>query len=81
MARYREIARGHILGDDSGRLKMLFHREDLGVQVIGTGATKLIHIGQAVRELDYFLTTACTYPTLAEGYKIAAPDAYYKLNA
>ena len=47
----------------------------------GTGATKLIHIGQAVRELDYFLTTACTYPTLAEGYKIAALDAYYKLNA
>ena len=39
MARYREIARGHILGDDSGLLKMLFHREDLGVQVIGTGAT------------------------------------------
>ena len=68
---YREIARGHILGDDSGLLKMLFHREDhrlFGVHVIGTGATELIHIGQAVLGLggglDYFLTTAFNYPTL-----------------
>ena len=88
MARHREIARGHILGDDSGLLKMFFHREDhrvLGVHVIGTGATELIHIGQAVlglgRELDYFLTTAFTYPTLAECYEVAALDAYNKLNA
>ena len=84
-ARYREIARGHILGDDSGLLKMLFHREDrrlLGVHVIGTGATELIHIGQAVLGLggglDYFLTTAFNYPTLAECYKVAALDAYNK---
>ena len=51
MARYREIVRGHILGDDSDLLKMLFHREDhrvLGVHVIGTGATELIQIGQDV---------------------------------
>ena len=51
VARYREIARGHIMGDDSGFLKMLFHREDrrlLGVHAVGTGATELIHIGQAV---------------------------------
>ena len=88
LARYREIARGHILGDDSGLLKMLFHREDrrlLGVHVIGTGATELIHIGQAVLGLggglDYFLTTAFNYPTLAECYKVAALDAYNKLNA
>ena len=50
-ARYGEIARGRILGDDSGLLKMLFHREDhrlLGVHTIGTSATELIHIGQAV---------------------------------
>ena len=87
-ARYREIARGHILGDDSGLLKMLFHREDhrlLGVHIIGTDATELIHIGQAVLGLggglDYFLTTAFNYPTLAECYKVAALDAYNKLNA
>ena len=88
LARYREIAQGHILGDNSDLLKMLFHREDhrlLGVHVIGTGATELIHIGQAVLGLggglDYFLTTAFNYPTLAECYKVAALDAYNKLNA
>ena len=51
IARHREIARGQILGDDSGLLKMLFHRADrrlLSVHVIGTGATELVHIGQAV---------------------------------
>jgi len=85
-ARYREIARGQILGDDSGFFKMLFHREDrslLGVHVIGTGATELIHIGQAVLALggglDYFLDTIFNYPTLAECYKVAALDAANKL--
>ncbi len=88
VARYREIARGHILGDDSGFLKMLFHRETrrlLGVHVVGTGATELIHIGQAVLglhgRLEYFLTTAFNYPTLAECYKVAALDAYNKLTS
>ncbi len=87
-ARYREIARGQILGDDSGLLKMLVHREDrrlLGVHIVGTGATELIHIGQAVLGLqgglDYFLTTAMNYPTLAECYKVAALDAFNKLSA
>lgn len=86
VARYREIARGHIMGDDSGFLKMLFHREDrrlLGVHAVGTGATELIHIGQAVLALggglDYFLKTAFNYPTLAECYKVAALDAFNKL--
>ena len=86
VARYREIARGHIMGDDSGFLKMLFHRGDrrlLGVHVVGTGATELIHIGQAVLGLrgglDYFLSTAFNYPTLAECYKVAALDAFNKL--
>ena len=88
MARYREIARGQILGDDSGLLKMLFHRENrrlLGVHAIGTGATELIHIGQAVLGLgggiDYFLQTVFNYPTLAECYKVAALDASNKLRA
>lgn len=88
VARYREIARGHILGDDSGFLKMLFHRETrrlLGVHVVGTGATELVHIGQAVLGLqgglEYFLTTAFNYPTLAECYKVAALDAYNKLTS
>ena len=86
IARYREIARGQILGDDSGLLKLLFHREThelLGVHAIGTGATELIHIGQAVLRLsgglDYFLQTVFNYPTLAECYKVAALDASNKL--
>ena len=87
MARYREIARGQILGDDSGLFKMLFHRETrrlLGVHAIGTGATELIHIGQAVLALDggldYFLSAVFNYPTLAECYKVAALDALNKLR-
>jgi NAD(P) transhydrogenase len=86
VARYREIARGQILGDDSGLFKMLFHRETrklLGVHVIGTSATELVHIGQAVLALDggldYFLTTVFNYPTLAECYKVAALNAANKL--
>ena len=87
LARYREIARGQILGDDSGLFKMLFHRHDrhlLGVHAIGTGATELIHIGQAVLGLrggiDYFLRTVFNYPTLAECYKVAALDAANRLR-
>jgi NAD(P) transhydrogenase len=87
IARYREIARGQILGDDSGLLKMLFNSETkqlLGVHAIGTGATELIHVGQAVMRLngglDYFLHTVFNYPTLSEGYKVAALDAANKLG-
>jgi len=87
VARYREIARGQILGDDTGFFKMLFHRETrrlLGIHAIGTGATELIHIGQAVLGLggglDYFLGTVFNYPTLAECYKVAALDAANRLS-
>jgi NAD(P) transhydrogenase len=86
VARYHEIARGQILGDDSGLFKMLFHRENrrlLGAHAIGTQATELIHIGQAVLGLggglDYFMHTVFNYPTLAECYKVAALDAANKL--
>jgi len=87
VARYREIARGHILGDESGLFKMLFHRDDrrlLGAHAIGTGATELIHVGQAVLGLggglDYFLETVFNYPTFAECYKVAALNAANKLT-
>jgi NAD(P) transhydrogenase len=86
IARYCEIARGQILGDDSGMLKMLFACKDrrlLGVHAIGTQATEHIHIGQAVMRLggglDYFLQTVFNYPTLAECYKVAAYDAENKI--
>ncbi|MBM4188035.1 MAG: Si-specific NAD(P)(+) transhydrogenase [Gemmatimonadetes bacterium] len=88
IARYREIARGQILGDGDGMLKLLFGREDrrlLGVHIIGTGATELLHIGQTViglgGGLDYFLRTIFNYPTLAECYKVAALNAANKLAA
>ena len=87
VARYNEIARGHIVGDDSGMFKMLFDRRDrklLGVHCIGSGATELIHVGQAViglgGGLDYFLTNVFNYPTLAECYKVAAFNAANKLT-
>ena len=87
VARYNEISRGHILGDDSGMFKMLFDRRDrrlLGVHCIGSGATELVHVGQAViglgGGLDYFLTTIFNYPTLAECYKVAAHNAANKIN-
>ncbi len=87
VARYKETARGQILGDHSGLLKILFHRETrkiLGVHAIGTHATELIHIGQAVLALggtiDYFVAAVFNYPTLAECYKIAALDGINKLN-
>lgn len=55
------------------------------MHVIGTGATELIHIGQAVLALrgglDYFLTSAFNYPTLTECYKVAALDAFNNLRA
>ena len=86
MARYREIARGHIMGDDSGLLKLLFHRKSrelLGVHAIGSGATEMVHIGQAVLGLggglDYFINTVFNYPTMAECYKVASLDAFNKL--
>lgn len=85
--RYKELARGKILGDDLGFLKLLFDaktRKLLGVQVIGTGATELVHIGQAAFILgagvDFFLNNVFNYPTLAEAYKVAAYNAYNQLK-
>ena len=88
VARYCEIARGTMLRDDSGLFKMIFNRETrelLGVHCIGTGATELVHVGQAVLALggglDYFLDTVFNYPTLAECYKVAAYQAENKIRS
>ena len=87
VAYYREIARGQIRGDTTGRLKLIFHRETLallGVHIIGEGACELIHIGQAVMTLggtvEYFVETVFNYPTLAECYKAAAFNGINKLS-
>lgn len=86
IAYYREIARGQIRGDTTGRLKLIFHRETkelLGVHIIGDGAAELLHIGQAVFVLkgtvQYFVDVVFNYPTLAECYKSAAFNGLNKL--
>jgi NAD(P) transhydrogenase len=88
IAQYREIARGQILGDEAGMLKLLIHEEDrriLGVHAIGAGATELIHIGQSViafgGTVDYFIDSVFNYPTLAECYKVAALNGANKLRS
>ena len=82
IARFRETSRGHIMGLDTGLLKMIFSlktRRLLGVHIVGEGATELVHIGQAVLNLkgtvEYFVENTFNYPTLAEAYKIAGLDA------
>jgi len=84
---YADTARGKILGDSSGKLKLLFNSENrklLGVHIIGEGASELVHIGQIGlamgTELDYFVDNVFNYPTLAECYRIAALDALNKLS-
>jgi len=86
-AEYCEIARGTIMGDSSGMLKLIFDAESrklLGVCIIGEGASELIHIGQAVLAMggtiDYFINTVFNYPTLAECYKTAAFDGVNRLG-
>jgi NAD(P) transhydrogenase len=86
-ARYSEIARGQIIGDSTGLLKILFHadtRELLGVHIIGEGSSELVHIGQAVLaysgKIDYFVNTVFNYPTLAECYKNAAFDGINRMG-
>jgi NAD(P) transhydrogenase len=88
VSRYRELARGQILGDMHGLLKLLVSREDrtlLGVHVLGTNATEVVHIGQTVMGLhgtiDYLVDAVFNYPTLAEAYKVAALDAQNRLIA
>jgi NAD(P) transhydrogenase len=87
IAEYRELARGQLLGDEDGLLKLLIHQETheiLGVHAIGSGATELIHIGQAVMAfkgtVDFFINNVFNYPTLAEAYKVAALNGLNKLR-
>jgi NAD(P) transhydrogenase len=88
ISRYRELARGQIVGDQHGMLKLLVSSDDrslLGVHVFGTGATEVVHIGQAVMgnggTVDYLVDSVFNYPTLAESYKVAALDATNRIHA
>jgi len=87
VARFRETSRGHIMGVDSGFLKLIFDQDTrrlLGAHIVGEGATELIHIGQAVINLggtvDFFVNNTFNYPTLAEAYKIAGLDAWNRMS-
>jgi NAD(P) transhydrogenase len=86
LARYAELAKGQMLGDDQGLLKLVFDPDSLkllGVHAIGDRAAEIIHIGQVVLALgasiDYFRDAVFNYPTLAEAYKVAALDGLNKL--
>jgi NAD(P) transhydrogenase len=86
IARFRETSRGHIMGLNTGMMKLIFSlktRRLLGAHIVGEGATELVHIGQAVLNLkgtlDYFIENTFNYPTLAEAYKIAALDAWNRM--
>jgi NAD(P) transhydrogenase len=80
-AKYANNARGQIIGDFAGLLKLIFRRDNkhlLGVQILGESATELIHLGMAVLEaggtIDTFIELVFNYPTLSEMYKYAAYD-------
>jgi NAD(P) transhydrogenase len=84
-ARFEDNARGQIIGEKEGVMKLLFGREDmklLGVQILGEQASELIHIGlQAIMlkaNADLFIQTCFNYPTLSELYKYATYDALGK---
>ncbi|HME31251.1 MAG TPA: hypothetical protein VKG65_00715, partial [Terriglobales bacterium] len=86
IARYTELAKGQMLGDDQGFLKLIFDPSSLkllGVHIIGDRAAEIVHIGQAVLALggtiEYFRDTVFNYPTLAEAFKVAALDGLNKL--
>jgi NAD(P) transhydrogenase len=88
ISRYRELARGVILGDTYGILKLLVSPDDgrlLATHILGTGATELIHLGQCLiameGTIDYFVDAVFNYPTLATAYKVAALDAANKFDA
>lgn len=84
----RHNARGQVIGDVDGFVKLLFHAETrrlLGAHVICEAATELVHVPQAVLRLgggiDYFLETLLTYPSLSLSFKYAAYDALGTLRA
>jgi NAD(P) transhydrogenase len=86
-ASYAHNARGQIIGDCAGFLKLLFHEEDmklLGVHILGEQATELVHVGLTALLLDagagVFIQTCYNYPTLSEVYKYATYDAMGKVK-
>ncbi len=86
IAKYEELTKAQMLGDETGLLKILFDPQSLkvlGVHIIGERTAEIIHIGQVVmslgRTIEYFRDTVFNYPTMAEAYKVAALDGLNKL--
>ncbi len=86
-ASFRELARGLIVGDQNGFIKILVNPETrhvLGVHAIGISASELVHIGQAVLALkapvDFLVDNVFNYPTFGEAYKVAALHAVNQLK-
>lgn len=86
VASYKELARGQIVGNTTGRMKLLFHRENmklLGIHIIGDGAADLIHIGQTAMAfggtIEFFIDTVFNYPTYSECYRVAALNGFNRL--
>jgi len=86
-ARFSENARGQIIGEERGFMKLLVDRSSralLGVHIIGESASELVHIGQMVMNcgagVDLLASTVYNYPTLAHCYKNAALDCLQQLQ-
>ncbi len=86
VSKFEELAKGQMLGVETGLLKILFDRNTrqlLGVHIFGERATEIIHIGQAVLafggSIDYFRDAVFNYPTMAEAYKVAGLDGLNRL--
>jgi NAD(P) transhydrogenase len=86
IARYDELAKGQMVGDETGMLRILFHVDTLkvlGVHAIGESATEIIHIAQTALTLEgtieFFRDSVINYPTFAEAYKVAALNGLNKL--
>ena len=87
---FKHLARAQILGQTTGMLKILFHRETmeiLGIHCFGANATEIIHIGQAIisqtgagNSLMYFINTTFNYPTMAEAYRVAALNGFNRIR-
>ncbi len=87
-ADFEEVARGQIMGIKNGLLKLVAKKGTgklLGVQIVGDGATELIHMGELAlinhNTAHVFLESILNFPTLAEAYRIAALDLIGKTDA
>jgi len=86
-ANFKDSARGQIIGDAQGMLKLIVDTRNeklLGVHIVGEQASELVHIGQLVMNLNGtvrdLIANVFNYPTLAECYKLAALDCTHQLE-